>query len=187
MGFLLNTGMISVTIPKYGNATMYTSGCPKNQNRCWYSTAPPLAGSNTCAPRIRSIASPNSAAVRIGNARKINTAVNRMFHVKIGIRNIVMPGQRNVMIVVVMLTAPRMVPRPEMINPKIHRLAPVPGVYSPDNGAYAVQPNPGAPSGIKNADNNIKPPNRYSQYENAFSRGNATSGAPICNGNTILA
>src|SRR5699024_1376289 len=106
---------------------------------------------------------------------------------KIGIRNIVMPGQRNVMIVVVMLTAPRMVPRPEMINPKIHRLAPVPGVYSPDNGAYAVQPNPGAPSGIKNADNNIKPPNRYSQYENAFSRGNATSGAPICNGNTILA
>ena len=29
------TGKISVTTPKNGRATMYTSGCPKNQNRCW--------------------------------------------------------------------------------------------------------------------------------------------------------
>jgi hypothetical protein len=28
----------------------------------------------------------------------------------------------------------------------------------------------------------IVPPNRYSQYEKALSRGNATSGAPICSG-----
>ena len=27
-----------------------------------------------------------------------------------------------------------------------------------------------------------RPPNRYSQYDNMFSRGNATSGEPICNG-----
>src|SRR5699024_8105901 len=33
----------------------------------------------------------------------------------------------------------------------------------------------------------MMPPNRYNQYENAFSRGNATSGAPICKGNTIFA
>ena len=35
-----------------------------------------------------------------------------MFQVKIGIRNIVMPGARMQMIVVMKLTAPRMVPRP---------------------------------------------------------------------------
>ena len=35
-----------------------------------------------------------------------------MFQVKIGIRNIVMPGQRMHTTVVIMLTAPRMVPRP---------------------------------------------------------------------------
>ena len=33
----------------------------------------------------------------------------------------------------------------------------------------------------------ISAPNRNSQNENAFSRGNATSGAPICSGSTRLA
>src|SRR5947209_5677123 len=33
-GLRENTGMTSVTTPKKGRATMYTSGCPKNQNRC---------------------------------------------------------------------------------------------------------------------------------------------------------
>ena len=37
-----------------------------------------------------------------------------MFQVKIGIRNMVIPGARMQMIVVVKLTAPRMVPRPAM-------------------------------------------------------------------------
>ena len=35
-----------------------------------------------------------------------------MFQVKIGIRNMVMPGARIVMIVVMKFTAPRMVPKP---------------------------------------------------------------------------
>src|SRR5690242_259360 len=33
----------------------------------------------------------------------------------------------------------------------------------------------------------MMPPNRYSQYENAFNRGNATSGEPICSGSTKFA
>ena len=48
---------------------------------------------------------------------------------KIGIRNIVMPGARRVRIVVIMLTAPRMVPRPEITRPTIHMLAPTPGEF----------------------------------------------------------
>ena len=53
--------------------------------------------------------------------------VTRMFQVKIGIRNIVMPGARRVRIVVIMLTAPRIVPRPDSTRPTTHRLPPTPG------------------------------------------------------------
>ncbi len=50
-----------------------------------------------------------------------------MFQVKIGIRNIVIPGARRQTIVVVMLTAPRIVPRPDTARPMIHRSPPTPG------------------------------------------------------------
>ena len=118
------TGKTSDTMPKNGSATMYTSGWPKNQNRCCQRITPPLAGSNTCAPKCRSTSSPNSAAVRIGNAMSTRIAVTKMFQVKIGIRNIVMPGARMQTIVVMKLTPPRMVPRPASARPTIHRSAP---------------------------------------------------------------
>ena len=56
--------------------------------------------------------------------------VTRMFQVKIGIRSIVIPGARMQTTVVIMLTAPRMVPRPAMARPMIHRSAPAPGECS---------------------------------------------------------
>ena len=34
IGLRLKTGITSEMIPKKGKAMMYTSGCPKNQNRC---------------------------------------------------------------------------------------------------------------------------------------------------------
>ncbi len=42
-----------------------------------------------------------------------------------------MPGARIVRIVVIMLTAPRMVPRPDTVSPRIHRSDPAPGEYTP--------------------------------------------------------
>ncbi len=51
-----------------------------------------------------------------------------------------------------------------------------------DSGAYANHPNDAAPCGVKKPAEAMSPPNRYSQYANMFSRGNATSGAPICSG-----
>ncbi len=45
IGLRLNTGITSEMIPKNGKATMYTSGWPKNQNRCCQSIGPPVAGS----------------------------------------------------------------------------------------------------------------------------------------------
>jgi hypothetical protein len=50
-----------------------------------------------------------------------------VFHTKIGMRNMVMPGARMQMIVVMKLTAPRMVPRPAIQRPMIHRSPPMPG------------------------------------------------------------
>ena len=46
---------------------------------------------------------------------------------KIGIRNIVMPGARMQKIVVMKLTPPRMVPKPASARPMIHRSLPTPG------------------------------------------------------------
>ena len=63
--------MISVTTPKNGSATMYTSGWPKNQNRCWNSTGePPLSGTKKWVPKRRSASSIISAPVSTGNATR---------------------------------------------------------------------------------------------------------------------
>lgn len=114
-------------IPKNGRAMMYTSGCPKNQKRCCHSSAPPLAESKTCAPNFRSASSAKSAAASTGKASRTRTPVSSTFQVKIGMRNIVMPGARMQMIVVMKLTEPRIVPKPEKARPMIHMSAPMPG------------------------------------------------------------
>ncbi len=51
-----------------------------------------------------------------------------------------------------------------------------------DSGVYAVQPKSAAPPGVRKPDSTIRPPNRNSQNDKALSRGNATSGEPICSG-----
>ena len=51
------------------------------------------------------------------------------FQVKIGIRNIVMPGARRQTIVAMKLTPPRIVPRPLTARPAIQRFAPAPGEF----------------------------------------------------------
>ena len=62
--------------------------------------------------------------------------VTSVFQVKIGIRNIVMPGARMVRIVVMKFTAPRIVPKPPSARPKTHRSPPRPGEFTAlDSGA----------------------------------------------------
>jgi hypothetical protein len=112
----------------------------------------------------RSTQSTSSAEVRIGNASRISRLVTMMFQVKIGSRNIVMPGARSVITVVTMLTAPRMVPRPASASPMIHRSVPAPGEFSSlFSGAYSVQPASAAPPGVMKPENAVMPPNRNSQ------------------------
>src|SRR3954464_9904812 len=104
------------------------------------------------------------AAVRIGKATRISTLVTRAFQVKIGIRNIVMPGARRQTIVVMKLTPPRIVPKPLTARPAIHRLAPAPGeLVTSDSGVEANQPKSAAPPGVRNPETVIVDPNRNSQ------------------------
>ncbi len=119
--------MISEMMPKNGSAMMYTSGWPKNQKRCCHSSGPPTDGSKMWAPNFRSTSSASSAAASGGKATSTSTLVSRTFHTKIDMRNIVMPGARMPTIVVMKLTAPRIVPNPESDRPMIHMSAPTPG------------------------------------------------------------
>ena len=57
----------------------------------------------------------------------IRIEVTRVFQVKIGRRNMVMPGARMVKMVVMKLTPPMMVPKPLKARPKTHRSPPRPG------------------------------------------------------------
>ncbi|CAB4762296.1 unannotated protein [freshwater metagenome] len=183
IGLRLNTGKISVAIPKNGRAKIYTSGCPKNQKRCCQSIAPPFAGSKICDPNNLSDSNARNAAASGGNASRTRIDVKSTFQLKIDILNIVIPGARIVKIVVMKFTPPRIVPIPPIARPITQRSPPMPGEYCEfASGAYAVQPNEAAPPGVKKPAKAISPPNRKSQYDNMFIRGNATSAAPICNG-----
>src|SRR5699024_9236749 len=100
----------------------------------------------------------------------------------------VTPGARKAMIVVMILTPPRIVPNPCKPNPNTHRSPPIPGECAAfDTGVYPDQPNDAAPGGVRNPDMAISEPNRKNQYDNALSRGRATSGAPTCRRTITLA
>jgi hypothetical protein len=77
----------------------------------------------------RSTSSESNAAASTGNASSTSRDVTKMFQLKIGIRNMVMPGARMVNTVVMKLTPPRIVPSPDSARPMIHRSAPAPGEW----------------------------------------------------------
>jgi len=95
------------TIPKPGIIKIYTSGCPKNQNRCWYKIgSPPPAGSKKDVLKFLSV---NSIVIPPANTGKDNnnkTAVISTAQTKSGKRCIVIPGALILIIVVIKFIAP---------------------------------------------------------------------------------
>ena len=74
---------------------MYTSGWPKNQNRCCHRIGePPSVGVEDVGAEV-AVGEQHQlrAAVSTGNAISTSMLVTSMFQVKIGMRNIVMPGR----------------------------------------------------------------------------------------------
>ncbi len=125
-----------------------------------------------------------------GNARIRRNCTTNDIQVNIGMRIRVIPGARMLMIVVMKLNAAASDETPSTCRPATQKSMFIFSSLDPGatpeyagvlSGAYPNQPPSGA--AWKRIGSVIRmPPNRYTQYEKALSRGKATSRAPICSG-----
>ena len=107
-------------IPNPGRIRIYTSGWPKNQNKCWYRIgSPPPAGSKKEVLKFRSVSSMVIAPARTGKESKSKMAVIRTLHTKSGIRSKEEEADRILIIVVIKLMAPRIEEIPAKWREKI--------------------------------------------------------------------
>lgn len=95
-------------IPNPGRIKIYTSGWPKNQNKCWYRIgSPPPAGSKKEVLRFRSVSSIVIAPAKTGRDNSRRIAVKNTLQTNKGVWSQVIPGVRILMIVVMKFTAPK--------------------------------------------------------------------------------
>src|SRR5262249_30632621 len=102
-----------------------------------------------------------------------------------GMRQNVMPGARMVMIVTRKLSAVMIELAPAHWTPMLKKI--VPSGWCTGKVSYPVQPDAKAPPGTMKLHTIIVPAIGSSQYDSAFSRGNAMSGAPSISGTTKFA
>jgi len=99
---------------------MYTSGCPKNQNKCWYKIgSPPPAGSKNEVLRLRSVNNIVIAPAKTGRDKSNRIAVIKTDQTNKGIRSIVIPAARILITVVIKFTAPKIEEAPAICKEKI--------------------------------------------------------------------
>ena len=109
---------------------MYTSGCPKIQNRCCQSIgSPPPDGTKKWVPKNRSNISRISATVMTGNASSSRTWVMKLIQTNIGIRISFMPGARRFRMVTKKLTAAASEAMPRIWRPSTQKSMLRPGEY----------------------------------------------------------
>jgi len=114
-------------IPKPGRIKMYTSGCPKNQNKCWYKIgSPPPAGSKKDVFKLRSVKSMVIAPARTGKDNSSKIAVKNTDHTNRGVRSHVIPIVRILIIVVIKLIAPKIDETPARCRLKIDKSTELP-------------------------------------------------------------
>jgi hypothetical protein len=115
---------------------MYTSGCPKNQNRCWNRRgSPPPLGVKKVVPKLRSVSSMVMAPASTGIASRIRNTVTSCDHTNNGILCIVMPGARILKIVVMKLIAPRIDDAPARCSDRMAKSTAGPGWPVVESGA----------------------------------------------------
>src|ERR1044072_1589036 len=178
-------------MPKPGRIRMYTSGWPKNQNRCWKRTgSPPPSFAKNVVPKLRSVSSMVMAPASTGSDSSSRNTVTRIDQTNSGILCSVMPGARILKMVVMKLMAPRIDEAPARCSDKMTKSTDGPGCPLVDNGASKVQPvpepsEPGSPSTNRDVISSAKEAGS-SQNDILFMRGNAMSGAPIISGTNQL-
>lgn len=95
-------------IPNPGIIKIYTSGCPKNQNKCWYRIgSPPPEGSKKEVLKFRSVSSIVMAPANTGRDKSSRIAVIKTAQTISGIRIIVIFSLRILITVVIKLIAPK--------------------------------------------------------------------------------
>jgi len=115
-------------IPNPGKIRMYTSGCPKNQNKCWYKMgSPPPAGSKNEVLKFRSVNNIVIAPAKTGKDSNNNKAVMKTDQTNNGIRSNVMEEGRILIIVVMKLIAPKIDEMPARCREKIAKSTAPPG------------------------------------------------------------
>lgn len=91
-------------IPNPGKMRMYTSGCPKNQNKCWYKIgSPPPSGSKKEVLMFRSVRSIVIAPAKTGREKRSKNEVTIIDQTNKGIRSMIIPEKRITKIVVIKL------------------------------------------------------------------------------------
>jgi len=107
--------MIWEIAPNPGRIRIYTSGWPKNQNRCWNKIgSPPPMGSKNDVLQFRSKISIVRAPAKTGRARINRPTVIRTDQINRGIFSVGIPSIRLFAIVVVKLIPPRSDDTPAM-------------------------------------------------------------------------
>jgi hypothetical protein len=167
-------------IPNPGRIRIYTSGCPKNQNKCWYRIGlPPPAGSKNEVLKFRSVNSIVMAPARTGSLVIKSIEVMPRAHIIRGRRsNENLRVTRLQIIVLRKLILPIIEEIPAKCSLKIAKSTEVPLWNNEvDSGGYTVQPVPAPASNSlllinsANAGGNI-------QKDKLFIRGKAISATP---------
>lgn len=166
--------------PNPGKIRIYTSGCPKNQNKCWYKIgSPPPAGSKKEVLKFRSVKSIVIAPANTGKDSKSRMAVINTDQINSGIRSKDKVLDRIFKIVVIKLIAPKIEDTPAKWREKIIKSIDEPpwNIWL-ERGGYTVHPVP-APISVKEDISNKDKEGGSNQNLMLFMRGNAISGAPI--------
>jgi len=99
---------------------MYTSGCPKNQNKCWYKIgSPPPEGSKKVVLKLRSVSSIVIAPAKTGKESNKRIAVINTDQTNKGMLSKLVLKPRILIMVVIKLIAPRIEEAPAKCNLKI--------------------------------------------------------------------
>ena len=109
-------------IPNPGMINIYTSGCPKNQNKCWYKIgSPPPAASKNDVLKCLSVKTIVIAPASTGNDNNNKTAVTTTAQPnKANLCNFI-PGLLILSIVVIKFIAPNKLLIPDKCKAKIAR------------------------------------------------------------------
>jgi len=163
--------------PNPGRIKMYTSGCPKNQNKCWNRMgSPPPVGSKKDELKFRSVSSIVIAPANTGRESRRRIAVRNTAHTNKGIDSIFMDLGFMLIIVVMKLIAPKIDEAPAKWREKIAKSTARPSwANCLERGGYTVHPVPTPVLTIEEEARRRREGGR-SQNLRLFIRGKAMSG-----------